>query len=112
MGAGREPPDSLGVHTSDENLTVGESEQALEIGFDVGKRQALRHENDRMIVALQRARQGIIVADRVSPLVHNTRLLEDAWANCGASAPTGFFSLFAEHSDYRRIPRGEERCGQ
>src|SRR6266700_6161046 len=107
MGAGREPPDSLGVHTSDENLTVGEFEQALEIGFDVGKRQALRHENDRMIVALQRARQRIIVADRVSPLVHNTRLLEDAAANCGASAPAEIFSLLAEHCHYRSIPRGQ-----
>src|SRR5260370_13792224 len=104
MGEGREPADFLGVDTGDQNLTVGEFEQPPEIGFGVGKCQALRYKNDRMIVALQRTRQGIIVANRVSPLVHHTRLLEDAPANGGASPPRDSLSLFAEHGDQWALP--------
>src|SRR5258708_20767697 len=93
-------PHFIRIHARDEDLAVRELQQPLEIGLGVGKRQALRYENNRAIVALQRARHGIIVADGVSPLVHDSRLLEDASADGGAAAPAEIFSFLAEHGNY------------
>src|SRR5260370_15851815 len=112
MGDNRWPPHFLRVYARDQNLAIRKFQQSLKIGFDVRKGQALRHENNRAIIALQSARQGIIVTDRVPPLVHDTRLLEGTSTDGRASAPTEISALLAEHSDQRRIPRGEERCAQ
>src|SRR5260370_29384479 len=88
-------------------MTVRELQQSLKIGLHIRERQALRHKSNRAVRALQRAGQGIIVADRASPRVHHTRLLEDVSPDGGASAPAEIFPFFAQHGDYWRIPCSE-----
>ncbi len=112
MCESRRSPHFISVYAGDEDLAVREFQQPAEIALDVGARQALRQENNRAIVAIQGARQGIIVANRVLPFVHDTGLFEDAPANGGAAAPAEVSPFLAEHGDHRGIPRREEGSRQ
>src|SRR5712691_11345556 len=100
-------PNSICVYSSNQDLAVRKLQQSLQIGFEIGRRQTFWHENNRAVRALQHARQRIIVADRVSPYVHNARLLEDFSPDGGASAPAEISPFFAEHGDYWRFPCSE-----
>src|SRR5205814_10086200 len=105
----RGPPNISRVHTRDQYLSVCEFEQSLQIGLGVRERQTLRNENDRAVRTLQRAGQGIIIANGIPPHVHDTRLFESAPADGRAAAPAEISAFLAEHGDQRRIPRGEQR---
>src|SRR6266850_2376765 len=107
MRGGGWGPDFVRVDSSDENLAIGEFQQPAEISLDIRKCQALRQEYNRPIVACEGARQRIIVADGIFPLVQRSRLLEDAPADRGASAPAKVFPFLAQHGNHGGIPSRE-----
>src|SRR6267154_1470065 len=112
MREGCRAPNSVCVYSSDQYLAVRELQQSVQVGLDIGKRQAFWHENNRAVRTLQHARQRIVVADGTFPYLHNARLREEISPDSRASAPAEISPFFAEHGDHWRIPRSEYRGRQ
>src|SRR5947208_17057099 len=86
------------IHPGNQDLAIGELQQSGKIGFHVRNRQTFRKKNNWPARAMQSSGHGIIVTDRILPLVQNAALLKDAFANSSASAPAEIFrSVFTEH---------------
>ena len=110
MGDAAQDPQSRFVHASDNDLPVGEFEEARRVTIEHRGDHALRREQDRKSGLAQRPRERKIVAHRTVPEFHHVALLEAFAANRRAASPAEISVMLAEIRRGGRIPGRRQRA--
>ena len=103
-------PQSRFVHARDNDLAVGEFEQAGRVAIEHRGHHALRRKQDGKPGLAQRMGERKIVADRTVPEFQHVALLEAFPANRRAASPAEIVVMLAEIGRGGRIPGRSQRA--